>query len=261
MGKIFFLLVVILIMSFGLLSGCKKTIKIADFDGMCDLSRNPNKIVFGTNSNTFNEETGWGLPIEYEVHSDKIAEITEKLFAIKYEALPKGIEIDISPISRYLILYDHNGNTWNVNLGLRRHNDRWYSPVNDDDLIKLLYEAISFEDYKVTNFEEKIIWNGTIEDIVDNETIIITIDQYFNSKQFKPDDFKMVEIVEESFEWLTKSAYDNYIETNSLPKDFRHIIILKIVDKGKQNLIDAIRQLEAVNFVNSASPNSYDSPD
>jgi hypothetical protein len=39
--------------------------KIIDFNGMRDLSRNPSKIVFGTNSNTFDEETGWGHPIEY----------------------------------------------------------------------------------------------------------------------------------------------------------------------------------------------------
>ncbi len=108
--------------------------------------------------------------------------------------------------------------------------------------------------------EKKIIWNGTIADIVDNETILITIDKYFNSKEFTADDFKMVEIVENEFSWLTKTAYDNYMETDTLPDDFRHIIIIKIVDKGAQNLINSIRELEALNFVISASPNSFDSP-
>lgn len=108
--------------------------------------------------------------------------------------------------------------------------------------------------------ENKIIWNGTIADIVDSETILITIDKYFNAKEFTADDFKMVEIVEYEFSWLTKTVYDNYMETDTLPDDFRHIIIIKIIDKGAQNLINAIRILETVNFVNSASPNSYDSP-
>jgi len=109
--------------------------------------------------------------------------------------------------------------------------------------------------------ETKIIWSGTIADIVDNETILITIDKHFNAKEFTVDDFKMVEIVEESFAWLTKTAYDERVENGTLTDDFRHIIIIKITDKGAQNLINAIRVLEAVNFVNSASPNRYYNPD
>ncbi len=113
----------------------------------------------------------------------------------------------------------------------------------------------------VDALEEKIIWNGTIAYIIDNETIIITIDKNFNAKQFTANDFKMLDIVDESFAWLTKTAYDEHVKTGTFPEGFRHIIIFKVVDKGPQNLIDAIRLIEKINFVHSVGPNSLDSPD
>lgn len=124
--------------------GCSSTMRITDFNGLKDLPRNPSRIVFATNSQTFDEETElYGEPIEYEVKSTRIAEVTEKLFAISYKALDKNIEIDISPIIRILTFYNAEGAMWTVRLGLQRHNERWYSPVQDEALIMLLYESIT----------------------------------------------------------------------------------------------------------------------
>lgn len=136
--------------------------------------------------------------------------------------------------------------------------------INKDDVNEVVENAKQ-EIYAVQKegemvLEEKIIWDGTIADIVDNETILIAINKNFNSKEFTVEEFKVVDIVEDSFSWITKTAYDNYIKTQSLPEDFTHIIIIKIVDKGKQNLINAIRTLEAIDFIYCASPNSFDSP-
>lgn len=128
------------------LGGCSSIVRIIDFEGLKDLPRNPSRIVFATNSQTFDEETVlYGEPIEYEIQSAKIAEVTEKLFVISYKALDKNIQIDMSPIIRTLTFFNTEGAKWTVQLGLRRHNERWYSPIQDDDLIALLYGSITIE--------------------------------------------------------------------------------------------------------------------
>lgn len=138
------LLGVMLIMSLGLLAACQKTLSITDFDGLADLPRNPSRIVFGTNSNNYDDENGiYGEPIEYEIESEKSFEIIERLFDIKYKAYPKRTVIDLSPIINYLIFYTDDGEEWTVDLGLRRHNERWYYPTNGKDLITFLHESIT----------------------------------------------------------------------------------------------------------------------
>lgn len=141
MNKKWFLLIIGIIFTI-LLSGCKQTMKIADFDGLKDLPKNPSRIVFGTNSMNFDEnESIYGEPIEYEVPNEKISQIAEKLFTISYKSLADNVDIDLSPIIRYVIFYNENGDTWKVQLGLKRQNERWYEPVNDKELIDFLYES------------------------------------------------------------------------------------------------------------------------
>lgn len=137
-------LVVAIIMCLGLFAGCGRSLRITDFEGLNDLPKNPTKIIFGTNSKNVNEDGIYGEPIEYEVPSLKIDEVMDKLFAVKYKALPKNIDIDISPIERYLIIYNED-KSWIVKLGLQRHNGRWYDPINDKELVTLLYTFTSNE--------------------------------------------------------------------------------------------------------------------
>lgn len=138
--KVLILCVIVILVL--VLAGCK--VAITDFQGFGDLPKNPSKIVFATNSMNFDEETGlYGDPIEYEVKSENITEIIEILFATKYKAFPKNVAIDLHPIKRYLVLYNDEGTTWTVHLGLRKYNERWYYPINDDDLITILYESIT----------------------------------------------------------------------------------------------------------------------
>lgn len=126
------------------LTGCTKTMKITDFKVFKDLPKNPSRIVFGTNSMNFIEDEDiYGEPIEHEIQYEKIEEIMEELFTVTYEGLQKGIRIDLQPVVRYLVIYDNHENNWKVELGLRQHEDRWYSPINDDALINLLYISIT----------------------------------------------------------------------------------------------------------------------
>ena len=123
--------------------GCNKTLKITDFEGLENLCQNPVKIVFETNAKNFDEEKDvYGETIEYEISSSRYTEITEKLFAISYKALDKYTLIDLYPIINILTFSDINGTEWTIHLGLRHHNTRWYSPINEEPLIELLNELI-----------------------------------------------------------------------------------------------------------------------
>ena len=104
--------------------------------------------------------------------------------------------------------------------------------------------------------EEKIIWNGTISDEFDDETILITIDKNFKAIRFEADDFVGVNVAE-----IARLSSIKFDEAESWPEDFTVIYTIKIGNKGKQNLINAIRELEKLDFIRSASPNSFDSPD
>ena len=124
-------------------AGCGSSLKITNFEGLKDLPRNPTKIIFATNSQNVTDDGIYGEPIEYEVQSEKIVEVTKMLFAISYKAEPKNIKIDMSPITRILTFYNEDGDTWTVRLGLQRHKERWYSPIQDEALIAVLYQSIT----------------------------------------------------------------------------------------------------------------------
>ena len=137
------ILVTLLVVSLFAFVGCNKTLKITDFEGLENLCQNPVKIVFETNAKNFDEEKDvYGETIEYEISSSRYTEITEKLFAISYKALDKYTLIDLSPIINILTFSDINGTEWTIHLGLRYHNTRWYSPINEEPLIELLNELI-----------------------------------------------------------------------------------------------------------------------
>ncbi len=128
-----------LIMCSGIFSGCSSKMKITDFEGLKDLPSNPDKILFLTNLLNFDEQDMvYGKQLEYAVPTGKISEVMEKLFAVEYEAAPKNIAIDPSPIENTLIVFNGEKN-WTVNLGLRRHNGRWYKATQAEGLIELLY--------------------------------------------------------------------------------------------------------------------------
>ncbi|HZJ89555.1 MAG TPA: hypothetical protein VFD05_02575 [Bacilli bacterium] len=87
------------------------------------------------------EETGlYGEPLEYNVPNEKISEVIDELLTLTYEALPSNVVIDMSPIMRYLRIDDETSKAWDIDLGIRRRNYRWYVPINIQPFIALLYE-------------------------------------------------------------------------------------------------------------------------
>ena len=96
--------------------------------------------------------------------------------------------------------------------------------------------------------EEKILWNGSIEDDFEDNKIILTVDKYFYDKTFTVDDFHMIEAEE-------VKLINNY-STESSPGD--QIYVITINNVGKINVIKSIRKLEIFAFTKQATPNLID---
>lgn len=112
-----------------------------------------------------------------------------------------------------------------------------------DDLVEGKLERV---DNSV--LEEKILWNGSIEDDFEDNKIILTVDKYFYDKTFTVDDFHMIEAEE-------VKLINNY-STESSPGN--QIYVITINNVGKINVIKSIRKLEIFAFTKQATPNLID---
>ena len=129
-----------------------------------------------------------------------------------------------------------------------------------------LYKTVDVDEYLEIGepivLSEKNIWDETYEQYydfkyhkwkyfeVDYQTIKVKVDGNFSNHQFTIDDFNM--LILEDFELETKSAFTYY--KDGVPLTYRHVIKLKIKNKGENNLTKAIRILEELDFVISARP-------
>lgn len=124
---------VMLVMSMGLFTGCSSTMKITDFEGLKDLPRNPSRIVFETDFQK-------GLPQEFDIPSDDIEAIMNKLFSRTYKKMSKHIDIDV--LNESLKIYDQDDTKWTVPVGVIYNNGRWHDP-SQDDLRTMLNEIVN----------------------------------------------------------------------------------------------------------------------
>ena len=100
--------------------------------------------------------------------------------------------------------------------------------------------------------EEKLIWNGSIEDKFTDDKILLTIDKYFCDKTFTVEDFHMIDVAE------VKSLGGGRLPDGS-PANQMYTLTLK--EPGKVNVIKAIRKLEIFAFTKCAAPNGLDAAD
>lgn len=115
------------------LGGCSTTMRITDFAGLKDLPRSPSRIVFTTDFQI-------GLPQEFDIISDDMETIMNKLFARTYRKMSKYIDIDV--LNESLIIYDQEGTHWTVPVGVIYSNGRWHDP-SQDDLRTMLNEIVN----------------------------------------------------------------------------------------------------------------------
>lgn len=99
--------------------------------------------------------------------------------------------------------------------------------------------------------EEKLIWNGSIEDDFTDDKILLIIDKYFCDKTFTVEDFHMIDVTKVE-QWTEGRLPDG--------SPSRQIYALTLEEPGKVNVIKAIRKLEIFAFTYAAQPNLIHEP-
>lgn len=94
--------------------------------------------------------------------------------------------------------------------------------------------------------EEKLIWNGSIEDDFTDDKILLIIDQYFCDKTFTVEDFHMIDVAE-----VEQKAEGR--RPDGSPSHQMYALTLK--EPSKVNVIKSIRKLEIFAFTYTAQPN------
>ena len=94
--------------------------------------------------------------------------------------------------------------------------------------------------------EEKLIWNGSLEDDFTDNEIILIIDQYFCDKTFTVEDFHMIDVAE-----VEQKAEGR--RPDGSPSHQMYALTLK--EPSKVNVIKSIRKLEIFAFTYTAQPN------
>ena len=147
-----------------------------------------------------------------------------------------------APAEKEVVLIEHDGlSAYEIfckNYIYIESEEQWI-----DDLVDGTLERI---DNSV--LEEKLIWNGSIEDDFTDNEIILTIDKYFCDKTFTVEDFHMIDVAE--VEQKTEGRLPDGSPTNQT-------YTLTLKEPGKVNVIKAIRKLEIFAFTQCAWPNAF----
>ena len=121
---------------------------------------------------------------------------------------------------------------------------------------------------------EKYICKATLDDDFADDTVTFVINKELSKSdpEFTPDDFKNIEIAE--IRRITSAIGDltspsatpeeaerkkKILELTNL-EEFRHIYTIKLKNPSKRNVLKAIRELEKIDFIESADPNYYGYP-
>ena len=108
--------------------------------------------------------------------------------------------------------------------------------------------------------EAKIYSNTTIEDDFDDSCVLVVMDKYTGGINKKHADDFFGSFSKKSIKDLTHITGD--VEKNDLldKENFHQILKIELKEKSKENAIKAIKQLEKIDGILWAGPNSYDSP-
>ena len=107
--------------------------------------------------------------------------------------------------------------------------------------------------------DEKIYWNGTIEDDFDDSSLVVIIDNFTGGVNKKHEDRFFGDFKKEYIRDLT--IITDYFETID-EKLFRQIYEIKLPKEsaGKEQVLSAIRKLEKIEGILYAGPNYYRYP-
>lgn len=103
--------------------------------------------------------------------------------------------------------------------------------------------AIITPEQKYAN--EKVYWEGTIDDDFDDNVVLITIGYPYNNREYTVEDFAEIGCIDLIDIWTEKGTNIWLIQK------------LVLNQNSKQNVLDSIKWLEAQPFIHSAEPNGY----
>ena len=213
-----------------------------------------------------NENSGWDLTLEdvwierfYGFFNDCAAVLLYNKYLVppqgvyinnELEIVVGGVSFFYGPITGAQIVVYKEGKLY----GLR---DAYAGNLlTQDDLENIAWyqsEGMVFPERSSKHpVDKKEIWNGNISQDFDDRTILLLMDKNYTSWRFYASDFAGVDVVEvRSLSVLRLMSPSALIDL----KDFRDILAIEIGNPGKQNVINAIRKLEKLGFVQYAGPN------
>ncbi|MDE5715727.1 MAG: hypothetical protein K2I42_06295 [Anaeroplasmataceae bacterium] len=101
--------------------------------------------------------------------------------------------------------------------------------------------------------ETKKKWDGSIEDEFADDAVIVYIKSEYRHCFYNEEDFSGLDL--ENIVCVTKNLYDKKCSEGDLPEDFTQIYFLTLKNKSKENVIEAIRKCEKLDFVEYVVPN------
>ena len=104
--------------------------------------------------------------------------------------------------------------------------------------------------------DPKEYWKGNIDEDFNDDSVLIILRKTSTFPELKLRHFRLDNA--ESLEYLTGVRPPDYFfkeEYQHLLVDYRQIVCIKLKQHGKEKVIDAIKQLEELDFVKRASPN------
>lgn len=120
-----------------------------------------------------------------------------------------------------------------------------------------------------TSTQSKIICKATLEDDFVDDSVIVVINKEYSKREttFTPSHFKNIEISEirsitspiSDLSTESATAEEAAWKSNTLAltdvENFRQIIEIKLKNTGKGNVLKAIKELEKIDYIESAEPN------
>ena len=109
-------------------------------------------------------------------------------------------------------------------------------------------------DSNIKPIDEKIIWNGTINDDFDSSSILVVMDKNFSRLNTPPNKCFFGDINIENIMDLTTITGDPNDALINWEK-WHQIIMIKLFVNSKENIVNVIRQLEKKEGIMSVEPN------
>lgn len=105
--------------------------------------------------------------------------------------------------------------------------------------------------------DPKEYWKGTVDDDFADDVVLIVMRKTKTYPELELRHFKLENA--ESVEYIALSPPNNGDYSNG--EAYHQIAVIKLKEHGKDKVVEAIKHLEKLKFIKSASPNGFYTPD